>query len=389
MSMKPEEKKLREELIGAEDTATFQQNCLVEAGAGAGKTYTMVRRIANHLVSGACEPENLVAITFYQKGDRGDARSSGQQTGGMARLREKRGTDESGTKLSVDEKDRRVRRLTHLVRNAGRMQISTIHSFCQTMLSIMPFASPLGPSAEFGEDEGANARAFFARYRKRIIERLFAWCSQGSGFSNDALVSLLFAARCANKGAAVVVKPITDPEVTAWENTCKAEAKKLHRKLRTLLGNTLVHDDMTHIDAALANVLRMDKNSFENDDDAVFTLIRLINQNASAFPLRAFDDTAKTIREVAAASPRKSFSRGGESFVNAHALTGAITALDSAGKAPPPSRRTNRSAAFTHGLKLLLYAWLIHEMLPVLEAYRTEKAREKASLQRRSAYACP
>ena len=40
MSMKPEEKKLREELIGAEDTATFQRNYLVEAGAGAGKTYT-------------------------------------------------------------------------------------------------------------------------------------------------------------------------------------------------------------------------------------------------------------------------------------------------------------------------------------------------------------
>ena len=32
--MKPEEKKLREELIGAEDTATFQRNYLVEAGNG-------------------------------------------------------------------------------------------------------------------------------------------------------------------------------------------------------------------------------------------------------------------------------------------------------------------------------------------------------------------
>ena len=130
--------------------------------------------------------------------------------------------------------------------------------------------------------------------------------------------------------------------MTAWENTCKAEAKKLHRKLRALLDNTLVHDDMTHIDAALANVLRMDKNSFENDDDAVFTLIRLINQNASAFPLRAFDDTAKTIREVAAVSP-ENLSAEEESFVNAHALTGAITAL----KAPPrPSRRTNPRSAF-------------------------------------------
>ena len=139
MSMKPEEKKLREELIGAEDTATFQRNYLVEAGAGAGKTYTMVRRIANHLVSGACEPENLVAITFTKKATE---EMRGRLDSRLAELLDyaKNGErDESGTKLPVDEKDRRVRRLTHLVRNAGRMQISTIHSFCQTMLSIMPF----------------------------------------------------------------------------------------------------------------------------------------------------------------------------------------------------------------------------------------------------------
>lgn len=376
MSMKPEEKKLREELIGAEDTATFQRNYLVEAGAGAGKTYTMVRRIANHLVSGACEPENLVAITFTKKATE---EMRGRLDSRLAELLDyaKNGErDESGTKLSVDEKDRRVRRLTHLVRNAGRMQISTIHSFCQTMLSIMPFASPLGPSAEFGEDEGANARAFFARYRKNN-PNAFSLVQSRFGVSNDALVSF-FAARCANKGAAVVAKPITDPEVTAWENTCKAEAKKLHRKLRTLLGNTLVHDDMTHIDAALANVLRMDKNSFENDDDAVFTLIRLINQNASAFPLRAFDDTAKTIREVAAVSP-ENLSAEGESFVNAHALTGAITALDKCWKSTAKTVKKDEPAVglLRTDSKLLLYAWLIHEMLPVLEAYRTEKRERR------------
>ena len=110
MSMKPEEKKLREELIGAEDTATFQQNCLVEAGSGCGQD----------LYNGAphCKSPCFRRLRtgksgryhLYQKGDRGDARSSGQQTGGIARLREKRERDESGTKLSVDEKDRRVRR---------------------------------------------------------------------------------------------------------------------------------------------------------------------------------------------------------------------------------------------------------------------------------------
>ena len=173
MSMKPEEKKLREELIGAEDTATFQRNYLVEAGAGAGKTYTMVRRIANHLVSGACEPENLVAITFTKKATE---EMRGRLDSRLAELLDyaKNGErDESGTKLPVDEKDRRVRRLTHLVRNAGRMQISTIHSFCQTMLSIMPFASP---------QTRARTPAHFLPDTARIIRTPFPWCSQGSGF---------------------------------------------------------------------------------------------------------------------------------------------------------------------------------------------------------------
>ena len=38
---------------------------------------------------------------------------------------------------------------------------------------------------------------------------------------------------------------------------------------------------------------------------------------------------------------------------------------------------TNPSAPLRTDSKLLLYAWLIHEMLPVLEAYRTEKRERR------------
>ena len=67
MAMTKEEQELREELMGQRGDATFDQNYLVEAGAGAGKTFTMVNRILRHLISGKCEPEHLVAITFTKK----------------------------------------------------------------------------------------------------------------------------------------------------------------------------------------------------------------------------------------------------------------------------------------------------------------------------------
>ena len=44
--------------------------------------------------------------------------------------------------LSTDEQ-KLMERLERLIRETGQMQISTIHSFCETMLESMPFASQL------------------------------------------------------------------------------------------------------------------------------------------------------------------------------------------------------------------------------------------------------
>ena len=65
-----QELELRNQLEGKGYTAEdFQnsKNYLVEAGAGAGKTYIMIQRIVNQLVSGYCEPRDIVAITFTNK----------------------------------------------------------------------------------------------------------------------------------------------------------------------------------------------------------------------------------------------------------------------------------------------------------------------------------
>ena len=375
MAMRAEERKLREELIGAEDFSTFRQNYLVEAGAGAGKTYTMVRRMANHLVSGGCEPENMVAITFTRKATEEMRGRLDDRLEELLAYAQKGQRDESGVTLTSGEQERRVARLEHLIRSAGRMQISTIHSFCQTMLETMPFASPLGPGAAFGEDEGGNARAFFARYLNKHPDA-FALVQSRFGLSNETLAAF-FAVRCANKGANIVARPAGGPEAAAWEASCRNEAKKLHRKLRRLLLPVLSHSDKACLDPSLSDALGMGEDAFAADDAALFALIRLVNQNTSAVPLRAFDDTGRHIRALCGV-PAETLPADELAFARAHPLAGVLSSLDKCWRSTSKTVKDGEPAVgrLRTDSKLLLYVWLIHEMTPVLQAYREEK-REK------------
>ena len=61
------ERELRKELIGEISDETFHTSYLIEAGAGAGKTYILSNRIVNQLLHEQARPEELVAITFTEK----------------------------------------------------------------------------------------------------------------------------------------------------------------------------------------------------------------------------------------------------------------------------------------------------------------------------------
>lgn len=142
------EPELRNHLMGEGDDSSFQTNWLVEAGAGAGKTYTIVRRIVNQLRSGHCRPEEVVAITFTNK-------STNELRERVTRaLREARDA-------AQDEVDRQ--RLDGLYHQVEAMQISTIHGFCQTLLTEMPLQAGLGLDARVMDEEESSAyeREFF------------------------------------------------------------------------------------------------------------------------------------------------------------------------------------------------------------------------------------
>lgn len=148
-----EELALRAELEGSAGTDTFQKNYLVEAGAGAGKSTTMVRRIANLLLNKVCEPEQVVAITFTVKATQ-ELRERLE-----ALLRRKLGEDPDNAELQA------------LVEGAERIHVSTIDSFCRTLLSTMPFSNPLGMSIEMrANDEELGSDFFYRQYREQEDE---------------------------------------------------------------------------------------------------------------------------------------------------------------------------------------------------------------------------
>lgn len=149
-----EELALRAELEGRAGTDTFRKNYLVEAGAGAGKSTTMVRRIANLLLKRVCEPEQLVAITFTVKATQ-ELREKLEEL-----LRAKLAEDPGNAELHA------------LVESAERIQISTIDSFCRTLLSTMPFSNPLGMAFEMHTDDREPGSDFFRR-RCREKENVF------------------------------------------------------------------------------------------------------------------------------------------------------------------------------------------------------------------------
>lgn len=118
----------------------FDVSFLVEAGAGAGKSHTICQRILHQLASGAARAEELVAITFTEKA----TQELKEKLAGQAAAFDR----ENGTQLTAQ---------------VGQIHISTIHSFCQTILSLFPLESGCGLDFRVltAEEDARLQRDFF------------------------------------------------------------------------------------------------------------------------------------------------------------------------------------------------------------------------------------
>ena len=173
--MDRQEERLRARLTGEAGEENFDLSWLVEAGAGAGKTWLIVQRIVRQLTSGWCAPEEVAAITFTNK-------STGELRERLERELRRRRDD------AADPAERQ--RLEMLAAAAGNMQVSTIHGFCQTLLSAFPLEAgvPLDAEVCAGEEHAALAQAFFQRLCREEPERFAA--AEQLGLRREALADL-------------------------------------------------------------------------------------------------------------------------------------------------------------------------------------------------------
>lgn len=123
-------------------TDVLNKNFLVEAGAGSGKTYSLVQRMVNLIVTGTYEIGEIVAITFTRKA--ADELKERFQTG--LEKRRKETTDRL-------QKERIERALA----NFDQCYLGTVHSFCGRILRERPIEA--GLDFDFSElDEKEDAQ---------------------------------------------------------------------------------------------------------------------------------------------------------------------------------------------------------------------------------------
>ena len=123
--MRPVDWEAREKIVTVLDK-TF----LVEAGAGSGKTRSLVHRMLACLRNGICEIDTLAAVTFTRKA--------------AAELRERFQTNLERAYAGA-EKETERRRLGKAMANLEQCFIGTIHSFCARMLRERPVEVSLMP----------------------------------------------------------------------------------------------------------------------------------------------------------------------------------------------------------------------------------------------------
>lgn len=108
----------------------LSHSLIVEAAAGTGKTTLLVERILNLMKAGKAQPEEVVAITFTE-------RAAAEL---KARLQDRLG--EEAAEASGQEADKIAEALYGL----ERMQVTTIHAFCTSILKERPVEAGIDPN---------------------------------------------------------------------------------------------------------------------------------------------------------------------------------------------------------------------------------------------------
>ena len=212
------EQEKRAEIVSRVDKSIF-----VEAGAGAGKTTLIVQRITNQIRQGVVKPEELVVITFTNK-------AAGEL---FERIQEAFQKEENNS----DNTDEQRARFTYAIEHIEQMHISTIHSFCFSLLKERCFDAklPLGASLLENGKNIERMKTFldkwFAQLDTKSIEEIreAMVLFNGKAYFYKEKIEKLFFSIC-EKPNDVNFIAITDAELT----TLKAEVQALNLSIDAL-----------------------------------------------------------------------------------------------------------------------------------------------------------
>ena len=146
----PQDEKYRRMIVD-----NLDDSILVEAGAGSGKTTSLVKRILSLIASGRCGVENMAAVTFTRK--------AAAELKGRFQIE----LEDAFLKEKDPEKQRRYHQgLTDL----EHLFAGTIHSFCARILRERPIEAGLDP--DFEELEEADNAVLRDRSWTEYLEEL-------------------------------------------------------------------------------------------------------------------------------------------------------------------------------------------------------------------------
>jgi exodeoxyribonuclease V beta subunit len=129
--------------------------CLIEAGAGTGKTYTITTLVLRLILQKALLPEQILIVTFTTAATAElRDRVRGRLKDAKKKLQGKSSVDDVINRLleHVGDRDIALDRLEDALSNFDRMPIFTIHGFCQRILNEMAFETGSSFDAELMTD---------------------------------------------------------------------------------------------------------------------------------------------------------------------------------------------------------------------------------------------
>ncbi len=134
----------------------LDRNLLVEAGAGSGKTRSLVDRMVALVGTGTCTVDQIGAVTFTRKA--------------AAELRQRFQVSLEKALARTPPEDPRCERLEDAIRDLDRAFLGTIHAFCAKLLRERPLEAGLDPGfREVQETEAVRMkRTFWLDFLERL-----------------------------------------------------------------------------------------------------------------------------------------------------------------------------------------------------------------------------